>query len=84
MFANAANAISESRPSHEVERFGFEAARRALTRPVYWIVKNAGKEPTSVLDEMQGFNLSSIGFAPMVKRKWRNTLSLFRPTRAGE
>jgi len=59
--ASAAHAISEARPSGELERFGFEAARRALTRPVYWIVKNAGKEPTSVIEEIQRLG-SGMGF----------------------
>lgn len=51
--AGAASAISETRPSGELERFGFEAVRRALTRPLYWIVKNAGKEPTSLIEDIQ-------------------------------
>jgi chaperonin GroEL len=52
-FATAANAIAEARPTDELGRFGFEAVRRALTRPLYWNVKNAGKEPTSVIEEIQ-------------------------------
>jgi chaperonin GroEL len=49
----AANAMSHDRPGIEAERFGFEAVRRALSRPTYWIAKNAGKEPTSLIEEIQ-------------------------------
>ena len=59
--ASAAHAISEARPSDDLERFGFEAARRAMTRPIYWIVKNAGKEPTSLMEEIQRAG-SGMGF----------------------
>ena len=59
--ASAASAISDVRPSGELERFGFEAARRALTRPIYWMAKNSGKEPTSLIEEVQQAGLG-MGF----------------------
>lgn len=52
-FVHAAKAIESLECENEDEKYGFQVVQEALIKPLYWIARNIGKEPSSIIKELK-------------------------------
>ena len=72
MFLRAARHLGSCECA-EPDRFGVSVVRRALTQPLRWVASNAGKEPTTVAEEVSelaegtGYDAHSEAYVDLAK-----------------